>query len=126
MGAFGMEDPFLNYYLGYGRVYGISDGGRYQGRRIDSLGPRRHLTDFAVVSVAWIDVTSCTLPEASIFVGEPLERRVVSSDSGWVGTASLQEGATDLLDLSSLVEFCDTKNLAMAQNLDDAVRMAQG
>lgn len=77
--------------------------------------------DFPPVTVALIDVTSCTLAEAATFADEPLERRAVPSTSGFVGTTLLQEGAAPRLNLSAIINFSRTHGLAVPQNLDEEV-----
>lgn len=121
-----METTFLNYFFGYGRVAALANSGSYQGRCIDGIGRRRRFSHFSPVSVARLDVTSCTLPESSTFAEVPLERQVVYSSSGCVGTTLLQEGVAARLALSCMVNVLRTNGLAIPEALQEPLQWALG
>lgn len=122
--ALNMESPFLLYYFQSGTVEGLSDGGAYDGRRLDGVGSSRTRAGFPAVEDVCRGGPKCDYDEAAAFMGV-VARRPPSSGAV-TGASLLQEVATARAAFTALADFCRSQGIAVPRSLNEALPLIQG
>lgn len=121
---FSMASPFLNLYFEMRMVASLADGGPYDIRLIDGIGPSRSRRDFSTVEVVWYSVPNCDYDETAGLM-EVFVRRTTTREL-FTGSSLLEESTSACSANYSLVKFCREVSLAVLKSFDEDLSMVQG